>query len=366
MNKNKGFTTIELITSFTLASVIRIILFNIILILKDNLSEVNAKTNLLVEKDNLSYNINKRFKEKELSSVTMCDEGDKCYEFKYSDDTSDKLVYSNTDKSITFNNYTFDIIDGITVEEPTITEHYDTMSSTTYNGYFIINIPIKLDNKDYSIKVVKHFNTDSLVIDFTDYQYDTNGNKYTQVEYLESTGTQYIDTKYIPDENTGFYIDFILIDQINYNGKRIFGSSRRNDGNWGGIMLSSYSRYSGGQLVYGQRSKSTNPSLLTNQRMWISLLQKKYTSSTGANLELVQSSYFLSDLYGSIYMFNVHTDVETSTFTSLKLYILKLYDSDTLVRDYIPVIDSTERPCLFDKVSRECYYNQGTGEFLYG
>ena len=65
-------------------------------------------------------------------------------------------------------------------------------------------------------------------------------------------------------------------------------------------------------------------------------------------------------------MFNVHTDVETSTFTSLKLYILKLYDSDTLVRDYIPVIDSTERPCLFDKVSRECYYNQGTGEFLYG
>ncbi len=48
------------------------------------------------------------------------------------------------------------------------------------------------------------------------------------------------------------------------------------------------------------------------------------------------------------------------------LYYTKIYDNDTLVRDYIPVIDSTSRPCLFDKVSKECYYNQGTGEFLYG
>ena len=29
-------------------------------------------------------------------------------------------------------------------------------------------------------------------------------------------------------------------------------------------------------------------------------------------------------------------------------------------------IDSNSRPCLFDRVSKECYYNQGTGEFLYG
>ena len=163
--KNKGFTTIELITSFTLASVIMIILFNIILILKDNLSKVNAKTNMLVEKDNLSYNINKRFKEKEISSVTMCNEGDKCYEFKYSDDTSDKLVYNNTDKTITFNNYTFNITEDMTVETPNITEHYDTMSSTTYNGYFVIQIPIKLEEKDSSIKVVKYFNTNNMMID---------------------------------------------------------------------------------------------------------------------------------------------------------------------------------------------------------
>ena len=40
--------------------------------------------------------------------------------------------------------------------------------------------------------------------------------------------------------------------------------------------------------------------------------------------------------------------------------------NDTLVRDYIPVLDANDRPCLFDKVSKTCFYNQGKGEFLYG
>ena len=167
--ENKGFTTIELITSFTLASVIMLILFNIVLIMKDNLSKVSTMTNTLVEKDNLSYNINRRLKEKELSSITTCSEGDKCYLFTYSDSTSDKLIYSGTDKTITFNNYTFSITDNMKVDIPTITEHYDVMSSTTYNGYFILNIPITVDGKDYSIKVNKHFNTSSVMVDLTEY-----------------------------------------------------------------------------------------------------------------------------------------------------------------------------------------------------
>ena len=163
--KNKGFTTIEFITSFTLASVIMLILFNIVLIMKDNLSRVNAMTNTLVEKDNLSYNINKRLKESELTSLTTCNEGDKCYLFTYSDSTSDKLVYNSTDKTIVFDNYTFNITDNMKIDTPTITEHYDVMSSTKYNGYFILNIPITVDNKDYSIKISKYFNTNSVIVD---------------------------------------------------------------------------------------------------------------------------------------------------------------------------------------------------------
>ena len=350
--KNKGFTTVELITSFTLASVIMLILFNVILIMKDNLSKVKAVTSTLVEKDNLSYNINKRLKEKEISSITMCEDGDRCFLFSYSDDTSDKLIYSSIDKTITFNNYTFNITDDMNVETPVITEHYDTMSSTTYNGYFILNIPITVDNKDYSIKVNKHFNTESITIDLTEYIYDTNGNKYTSVEYLESSGTQYIDTDIIPNKDTKFIIDVLYIRTKNdedfglnyagnvrfhigiYNGYFHFGVGNV----WKNVMA-----YDTGRHVFSL--DGTGNVMIDNNN---------YT--TGSQLS--------SNAVLSIYLFALHGVAGRQTYS--KLYSSQIYDNDTLVRDYIPVVDSSSRPCLFDKVSKECYYNQGTGEFLYG
>ena len=346
--KNKGFTTIELITSFTLASVIMIILFNIILILKDNLSKVNAKTNMLVEKDNLSYNINKRFKEKEISSITMCDEGDKCYLFTYSDDTSDKLVYSNTDKTITFNNYTFDIIDGITVEEPTITEHYDTMSSTKYNGYFIIHIPIKIDNKDYSIKINKHFNTNSLVIDLTNYLYDKQNNKFKPVEYIQSVNSQYIDLLYSPNNHTSIEVDGILHgsgSMLGVNSYFVITSA-------GGYYRFKY----GSQIIDTSKMASTRSIIKLNEvGVYVN------DTSIGNWSENVFSSPYTMLLFARR---SSSGTIEEKSKTTI--YYLKIYDNDTLVRDYIPVIDSTDRPCMFDKIGRECYYNQGTGEFLYG
>ena len=70
----------------------------------------------------------------------------------------------------------------------------------------------------------------------------------------------------------------------------------------------------------------------------------------------------------SMYIFsaNVKGSVPYENMGNIRLYYFQIFDNNALVRDYIPVIDSSERPCLFDKVSRECYYNQGTGEFLWG
>ena len=353
--KNKGFTTIELITSFTLASVIMIILFNIVLILKDNLSKVNTKTNMLIEKDNLSYNINKRFKDKEISSVTTCEDGDKCYLFTYSDDTSDKLIYSNTDKTITFNNYTFNIIDGILVEDPIVTEHHDTMSSTKYNGYFIINVPISLDNKDYSIKVVKYFNTDSLVIDIGgDYYYDKEGNRYTKVEYIEATGEQYIDTKVLTEQSDMSQVASI---QIQNNSDQLNGS---NDGWWFGVSGRKYGFAGGYKSVYASSVKYDDITLNTyynSKKEEFIVNDKSFWNNA--------NSYIDRGIGYNIYIFAIN-NFSSKYFMSARLKMYKIYINDNLVRNYIPVINASERPCLFDKVSRECYYNQGTGEFIWG
>lgn len=53
---------------------------------------------------------------------------------------------------------------------------------------------------------------------------------------------------------------------------------------------------------------------------------------------------------------------------SCQLEYCKITDTSTgtLLRDLIPVLDENNVACLYDKVSRNYFYNNGTGEFLYG
>ena len=69
----------------------------------------------------------------------------------------------------------------------------------------------------------------------------------------------------------------------------------------------------------------------------------------------------------SAYLFCANSGGSKKNCGQGRLYHAKIYNSSNeLVRDYIPVLDQSNRPCLFDKVSRTCFYNQGTGELQYG
>lgn len=196
-------------------------------------------------------------------------------------------------------------------------------------------------------------------------EYNPNFSNFQKVEYLESTGTQYIDTGVIPDSNTGFYLDFTLLDSVDNNGKRLLGTSYRNNGDWGGVMISSWNWSAGGQMNYMQRSRSYNPGLVTNTRMQISLINRHYQSSTGTNIEFQTGS--LSDIYGSIYLLNVNTDMFNSNGSSAIIYSAKIYDGNNEIRNYIPCYRKADnKPGLYDLVNGEFYTNQGTGEFLAG
>ena len=48
---------------------------------------------------------------------------------------------------------------------------------------------------------------------------------------------------------------------------------------------------------------------------------------------------------------------------SIKIYYLKIYDNDTLVRDYIPYITEDNEYGLYDLVTQQFYGNNGDGEF---
>lgn len=48
------------------------------------------------------------------------------------------------------------------------------------------------------------------------------------------------------------------------------------------------------------------------------------------------------------------------------MYYFKISESGNLIRDFIPVLDLSGRPAMYDVVSGQLFYNQGTGEFTWG
>lgn len=68
-----------------------------------------------------------------------------------------------------------------------------------------------------------------------------------------------------------------------------------------------------------------------------------------------------------IRLWNRTSAVGQAGMSAFKMFFCQIGDNLTgeLVRDYIPALDPNGKPCLFDLVTKQPYYNLGTGEFLY-
>ena len=65
------------------------------------------------------------------------------------------------------------------------------------------------------------------------------------------------------------------------------------------------------------------------------------------------------------YVFNSHS--EPSLMSSMRLYKLKMWTDDILVRDFIPCYRKSDNVVgMYDLVNGKFYTNEGTGEFVKG
>ena len=216
----------------------------------------------------------------------------------------------------------------------------------------------------------------------TKYGYTFTGWKiltlYTPLQYLESTGTQWIDTKYIPLSSTNFDIGYMYTNGVGtISGQVLFGS-RQESSDYPGFLFSSYN------IPYSEVLNSTSVPRNGYVRLGYGVAQATYSLTQNASVfnTLKCDSYGYVFLNGnsvynvpltrntppsiSIYMFALHTNQGVTDYAKGRIYYLKLYDNDVLVRDFIPVLDMNGTPCMFDKVEGKFYYNQGTGQFIAG
>ena len=192
---------------------------------------------------------------------------------------------------------------------------------------------------------------------------NSNNEGYQQVEYLESTGEQYIDTGYTPKINTFFEVTF-MFDSKNPAfgtpfGEQWYGIQQHHSYNY--FRLSVHKNYVYYETVSGVKytvryTAYTNPLTVSVDP---SVTRFEYnTDSSGAI-----GSY-------SIYMFAAQLSANTPTryFTG-RIYSLKLWETNenNVVRTFIPCYRKSDKVAgMYDTVNDVFYTNAGSGSFTVG
>lgn len=187
---------------------------------------------------------------------------------------------------------------------------------------------------------------------------------YRELEYIESSGTQYIDSGVNLSSNN-FKVECDFINTINdYNREQAIFSIWTQAYQYWNVFIDYSKRmdlYTSGH-TYGDivaLKTKYNLSLTRNSTTW--------TLKLGDNV--VTKTYSPSSINTTTLKIFTRGDTPTTSYsnTYIQMFYLKVTVGEILVRNFIPCErQSDNKPGLYDVVNNVFYTNQGTGEFIKG
>lgn len=191
---------------------------------------------------------------------------------------------------------------------------------------------------------------------------------YQEVDYIESSSSQYIDTGVAPTKTTRVVIDMQFLEVSDASAFGIYGDSgidncpasfawgyKRSSANWG-IILSDT----------GNILNETSETYDTSRNIW-----DLSTDTTKINDTIVYPSgsqkitiTSANNIVGALLLFGVKDMINSGKITcseSARVYSCKIYDDTTLIRDYIPCYRKSDNEVgLYDLANNEFYSNAST------
>lgn len=278
---------------------------------------------------------------------------------------------------------TYDLNSNIaTVDNNTITCNTATFNSGSSLYLLAMNQNGTIDNRKASGKIYscKIYNGSSLVRDFVPCNYGgaiglwDNVNKVfydnvgtgtfawyksgesQQLNYIQSSGTQYINTGLTENSVYGLKMVFevpsyAIAWQSLLSGTLDTGftiGTRDID------LTGLYVRLRGAEIINTTNIVSGKTEILIKDGSININGVQKATYTNGS----------LSDKTGYLYIF---ANNALSRYGNVKLYSLEFYDSNgNTLRKYIPCVNSFSRTGLYDEINKRFYNNSGTGNFITG
>ena len=193
---------------------------------------------------------------------------------------------------------------------------------------------------------------------------------YTQLEYIESTGTQYIDTGVNADNKLKLDMDMEFTSKGISTYKNPFGAIY----NTGALRLHINPNNASSVNVQTGPNNSNVPVFngypyTTRFQSIIDILNKTITTRIDNTTQESTLTYTNSfNLNMNFWLFRRNANSEDLKYYSYnKLYYFRMYQNGTLVRDFIPCYRNSDNEAgLYDLINNVFYTNQGTGKFIKG
>lgn len=201
---------------------------------------------------------------------------------------------------------------------------------------------------------------------------DINGNNFTAgtektaiaaigtpIEYIQSSGTQYIDSNFIPKATTR---TIMKAEPMAWSAWSAFFGTRNTTSP---TASQAYIAAVPAATLYRSDYFGSSLTAETPTIMQITNIDKNKNICSFNNIMITNTS---STVNATTNMFLLAlNDVGTAKyFLSAKLYSCQIYDGSTLVRDFIPIKTTTNTYGLWDNVNKVLYKNAGTGAFTGG
>lgn len=182
--------------------------------------------------------------------------------------------------------------------------------------------------------------------------------EYTRLEYIESSGIQYIDTMVLPNQNSRVVLDAYFLEGT--ETKAIFGA--RNDTN---KVLDAFGLWnsSGTHFSTYYAASSSDVAVVPTGRHKI---DKNRNVTTIDDVSVEQEKVDFQANYSLVLFSFNNSDGTDERMVSMRLYSCKIYDNGVLIRNYVPCKNKNGTLGLYDMINRRFYKNSGSGTFIPG
>lgn len=176
---------------------------------------------------------------------------------------------------------------------------------------------------------------------------------YTELESIISSGEQYIDTGVVPNANTKAVLTFRLTNP-NTSNQAVFGVAGQFSFRWYGG--SSCFRSNGGNSVDFPKTIDATATHTVVKDALTTTIDDTYTVNTTAG-----------NVSQTLYLFAQHHATSgAQTLSSIEVFSFQMYNSNVLVRDFVPCRNPSNVVGLYDLVNSVFYPNLGSGTFTAG